>query len=317
MSAISTIEFNLATLKTYNETIQAFEDTTLTGNLYTVEGVTNADGSLRQLSVAELVMVICLARAAEKEKAIIDLMKDMSNNTDALNALTDIEKELLAGKSLSAINGNWTYNGQTFTRADRLLGELGIVPIDGNKARNLDSLQSLATELETVSAFQAGFHYWNGSYRNAYGILWETGSLSGTYNGHTAEEAYSQAASLGGSRPLTEDEKTALRSFGVDDSVLDMTAEEASIALERLYYHGIVKSTLQQKIQNYSILDDTVNTDQLITDIESKMDSMNSFSQQKMIELQSETNKRDQAYDMITNILKSMNTVQVGIVNNI
>ena len=43
---------------------------------------------------------------------------------------------------------------------------------------------------------------------------------------------------------------------------------------------------------------------------------MNSFSQQKMIELQSETNKRDQAYDMITNILKSINTVQVGIVNN-
>ncbi|MBP5300478.1 MAG: hypothetical protein J6Y80_03640, partial [Victivallales bacterium] len=56
---------------------------------------------------------------------------------------------------------------------------------------------------------------------------------------------------------------------------------------------------------------------QLITDIESKMDSMNSFSQQKMIELQSETNKRDQAYDMITNILKSLNTVQIGISNNI
>ena len=58
-------------------------------------------------------------------------------------------------------------------------------------------------------------------------------------------------------------------------------------------------------------------TDELITQIESKMDSLNSFSQQKMIELQSETNKRDQAYDMITNILKSLNTVQVGISNNI
>ncbi|MBR4518290.1 MAG: hypothetical protein IKO65_04735 [Victivallales bacterium] len=57
--------------------------------------------------------------------------------------------------------------------------------------------------------------------------------------------------------------------------------------------------------------------DELITAIESKMDSLNSFSQQKMIELQSETNKRDQSYDLITNILKSLNTVQVGISNNI
>ena len=36
-----------------------------------------------------------------------------------------------------------------------------------------------------------------------------------------------------------------------------------------------------------------------------------------MIELQSETNKRDQAYNLVTNILKSLNTVQVGISNNI
>ena len=35
-----------------------------------------------------------------------------------------------------------------------------------------------------------------------------------------------------------------------------------------------------------------------------------------MIELQSQTSKRDQSYDMISNVLKSLNTVQVGIVNN-
>ena len=57
--------------------------------------------------------------------------------------------------------------------------------------------------------------------------------------------------------------------------------------------------------------------EEVLTQIESKMDSLNSFSQQKMIELQSETNKRDQAYNLITNILKSLNTVQVGISNNI
>jgi len=35
-----------------------------------------------------------------------------------------------------------------------------------------------------------------------------------------------------------------------------------------------------------------------------------------MILLQSETNKRDQAYDMVSNILKSINTVLIGNVNN-
>ena len=60
---------------------------------------------------------------------------------------------------------------------------------------------------------------------------------------------------------------------------------------------------------------DGSNTD-LITLIESKMDEKNSFSQQKMIELQSLTNKRDQSYDMISNILQSLNTTMIGIVNN-
>ena len=46
------------------------------------------------------------------------------------------------------------------------------------------------------------------------------------------------------------------------------------------------------------------------------MDSLNTFSQQKMIDLQSQTTKRDQAYDMISNVLKSLNTVLVGNANN-
>ena len=57
--------------------------------------------------------------------------------------------------------------------------------------------------------------------------------------------------------------------------------------------------------------------DDLISTIESTMDEKNSFSQQKMIELQSQTSKRDQTYDMISNVLKSLNTVLVGIANNI
>ena len=61
---------------------------------------------------------------------------------------------------------------------------------------------------------------------------------------------------------------------------------------------------------------DDINFSDFNSALESKMDENNSFSQQKMIQLQSQTSKRDQAYDMISNVLKSLNTVQVGIVNN-
>jgi phospholipid N-methyltransferase len=54
-----------------------------------------------------------------------------------------------------------------------------------------------------------------------------------------------------------------------------------------------------------------------ITKLEAKMDEKNSFSQQSMIELQSLTNKRDQSYDMISNVLKSLNTTLVGNANNL
>ena len=74
-----------------------------------------------------------------------------------------------------------------------------------------------------------------------------------------------------------------------------------------VYRHGNTPSVEGRKY---------VSTADLITALESKMDEKNSFSQQKMIELQSLTNKRDQSYDMISNILKSLNTVMTGIVNN-
>ena len=46
------------------------------------------------------------------------------------------------------------------------------------------------------------------------------------------------------------------------------------------------------------------------------MDAKNTFSQQAMIELQSLTAKRDQSYDMISNVLKSLSTVMTANVNN-
>ena len=51
--------------------------------------------------------------------------------------------------------------------------------------------------------------------------------------------------------------------------------------------------------------------------LEDKMDSLNTISQDTLIQLQSFTAKRDQTYDLVSNVLKSLNTVLVGTVNNL
>ena len=75
---------------------------------------------------------------------------------------------------------------------------------------------------------------------------------------------------------------------------------------------------LQELLGDSVTVPATANSDssELITQIETAMDKRNSINQQTMIELQSATSKRDQAYDMISNMLKSLHTVMTGIVNN-
>ncbi len=78
----------------------------------------------------------------------------------------------------------------------------------------------------------------------------------------------------------------------------------------------------------YAFLDEVVKLDvvpetacatdnEFVTSLERAMDERNSINQQTMIELQSATSKRDQAYDMISNILKSLGNVMSGILNNL
>lgn len=75
---------------------------------------------------------------------------------------------------------------------------------------------------------------------------------------------------------------------------------------------------LQELLGSGATVPATANSDssELITQIETAMDKRNSINQQTMIELQSATSKRDQAYDMISNMIKSLHTVMTGIVNN-
>ena len=174
----------------------------MTANVYTLEGVTAADGSPRLMSIGQLVMAICLQRAAALERDIVDLMDAFNQNTALINGLTTAESELVkvdVGGTFNA-NGTFTYDGNSITYYDFLTNKAGIT---GLPARSSDGK-------------------WN---------------------------------------------------F------------------------------------------DQVQT--VISVLEDKMDSLNTISQDTLINLQSLTAKRDQTYDLVSNALKSFNTVLVGNANNI
>ena len=186
----------------------------LTANFYTVDGVTNVDGSLRQLSIGQLVMAICLNRASKLETDIIALMEEMNATSAELKIMTTIEEKVVG----------WT-----------------------------------TADPQPHPGYEHLYH--------------DTISGTGTnYDGKTYMDV--------------------LRSMGIIDN-----------GIECVRWSG-------NKDPNDIMYDD------FITALESKMDEKNTFSQQKMIELQSLTNKRDQSYDMISNVLKSLNTTIIGNVNN-
>ena len=204
---IETIEFDLSMV---NPETGRY----LTARAYTVDGVNNVDGTPRELSIGQLVMAICLQRATELEATIIALMEEMNSTSAKLEALTEIETEVL----------KWP-----------------------------DELKEAGTSARSLNNYKVS-------------------SDNAAYPGDTY--------------------KTALVDMGV-----------------------IANGISYVRVSGNPDSDDIM-FDDFITQLESKMDEQNSFSQQKMIELQSLTSKRDQSYDMISNVLKSLNTVQVGIVNN-
>ena len=188
---IGTVEFDLSLVSP--ETGEY-----LTARAYTVDGVLGVDNQPRLLSIGQLVMAICLQRAASLEAGIITLMEEMNSTSVKLELMTQIEADILdGGANMANINtSHVTYEGRDYDFRTFLV--------------NVVRMDAASVPSDFVSATDTDF----------------------------------------------------------------------------------------------------------ITALESKMDEMNSFSQQKMIELQSQTSKRDQAYDMISNVLKSLNTVQVGILNN-
>ena len=208
--AIGTVEFDLSMID--QET-----GLNMTARAYTVEGITNADGSLRELSIGQLVMAICLDRASKLEASIITLMEEMNDTSGLLESLTDIENQIVSFFSNTP--------------------QATVLSIDPD-----------AYPDQVVK--------------------------TGPYEGLSWQKA--------------------------------------------LFYQGIIPSLDVKEIRNDGATgNNRISYPDFVTNIEAKMDEKNSFSQQKMIELQSQTSKRDQAYDMISNILKSLNTVLVGNANNL
>lgn len=178
----------------------------LTGKALTasVYDVTFDDGSVRRMSIAQLVMAICLERATKMESFVIELMEEMANSTTNIDALSSVESEIVEAMEsggdvkLENIKGEW---------------EVSFVDVNTGKPR----------------------------------------------------------------------------------------IEVAKTAAEVLSYLAI------------NPYDDP---DTIIENIESKLDELNTNSQEQMIMLQSYTNKRDQSYEMISNVVKSLYTVLNGVVNN-
>lgn len=189
----------------------------LKASVYTLEGVVNDDGSLRELSIGQLVMAICLLRATDLEAKIVNRMTKMAADSDRLDVYADVEEDIAKWQSKN--------------------------PTAEFKTSNLSSSE--------------------------YPALYAIFKSSDGYNGMSRETF-----------------------------IKDMTIES------KLAGTGDFTLTVDE-------------VDELMTEIEKKMDSLNTVSQEDLIEIQSQTAKRDDTYSLASNVLKSLFTVMSGNVNNL
>jgi len=130
----------------------------LTANVYTLEGVTNADGSPRLMSIAQLCMAICLQRASNLEAKLIEVMNVLATHSDDLEFLANIEDKAIGGETRPYSTDEWNrmkalipdLRGAT----DSGITDLTLFCSDLESA--MDSLNSLSQELlieiETLTA---------------------------------------------------------------------------------------------------------------------------------------------------------------------
>lgn len=79
-----------------------------------------------------------------------------------------------------------------------------------------------------------------------------------------------------------------------------------------LYELGVIDKTAYEKTY-WKVDMPSTDVNNILDAIETKLDSLNTTSQKDMIKLQSETTKRDQTYDLITAMVKSIGGVNSSI----
>lgn len=181
----------------------------LTSNVYTLEGVTNADGSLRQMSIGQLAMAVCLSRATKLESQILAEMEAMAETTDRLDRYSRVEADL----------ANWQKDNPNAT--------LTLAVINANATAYPD--------------------------------------LYATFSDATKRAQF-------------------LSDIGMSTSQTSWSPDEV---------------------------------DEIMQKTEEQMDSLNTISQEQLIDIQSLTSKRDDTYSLVSNVLKSLYTVMTGNVNNL
>ena len=188
----------------------------LVANLYHVDGISRA------LSIAELVMAICLQKATEIESAIIARMEAQSKMTVNLESLTEIQAALTAKMTPP--------NAQT------------------------DGLETVAQLRKLAQAFDVS-------------LIWykEDGTL---VRGKQGQKTYAEIETF-------------------------------------------LKSTAEVKIDS-----GMTTIAEVVQAVSSRIDELNTTNQKEMIELQSDVAKRDNRYELITNMLKSIGTMNLNVVSN-
>ena len=185
----------------------------------------------------------------------------------------------------------------------------GVYEADGVTPRRLSMGQLvMALCLKRAMDLEAGYFYTDSSTGNEMyekGIVGRRHPTTGRYYPGYMDDVEDTSEQL---RCMSEIENAVL------SSTVDLTAKTVTYNEYQYTYYDFLTN-----IVGVDNVPTTANKDseEFLEAMEAKMDEMNTFSQETMVKLQSQTTKRDQAYDMISNVLKSLNTVLTANVNNV
>ena len=234
------------------------------------------------LSMNQLMMAICLERGNQLELRTVELMEKMTDTTGRLKRLARLEEMVLeaqeAGTSLD------------LSAKVEVSGEQGRSPLSGYQMYGSDiSDAAMNTNIAMLNQLYAT-SVDTETRECCFWMLWGGGSWMLSFSGDVVVDASTVTHSV----------------YGLDKSlaqILEFLEAEAGVDVKwgREYASSVSSADMEQ----------------LLTDIEAKMDSLNTVSQEDMIDLQALVNKRDQAYTLLSNASKLMSNLSLSIVNNL